>query len=203
MKSELYLLILHLSTFQPNSLENLWIQLPCEYASLCSRLQVKKTPTCLKIPDRSWNSGMLHCRKQENIIHTLSIDATSTQVRDNFQGAQHSTRQLFSLLKEDIKGNQRQEMVSYLIKDTFKVNGQATNSNHTSSHAVRKIDTSCLVHGRKRSSPQNSFSQFFRDFQGSFWVTVALLRLCVTAFLLSQPLMTNLTSILYKLKFSC
>lgn len=107
----------------------------------------------LKIQERSWNSGMLSCRKQKNIIHMLSTHATNTQVRDNFQGAQHSTHQLFSLLKGDIKGNQRQEMVSYLIKDTFKVNGQATDSNHASSHAGRKIDTSCLVHGRKRSSP--------------------------------------------------
>lgn len=140
----------------------------------------------LKIQERSWNSGMLSCRKQKNIIHMLSTHATNTQVRDNFQGAQHSTHQLFSLLKGDIKGNQRQEMVSYLIKDTFKVNGQATNSNHASSHAVRKIDTSCLVRGRKRSSPQNSFSQFFRDFQVSFGVTVAMLCLCVTAYLLPQ-----------------
>lgn len=108
------------------------------------------------------------------------------QVMDNFQGAQHSTHQIFSLLKGDIKGNQRQEMVSYLIKDTSKVNGQATNSNHASSHAVRKTDTSCLVRGRKRSSPQNSFSQLFRDFQVSFWVTVALLCLSVAAYLFPQ-----------------
>lgn len=129
---------------------------------------------------------MLSCRKQESIIHVLSSDATNTQVRDNFQGAQHSTRQLFSLLKGDIKGNQRQEMVSYLIKDTFKVNGQARNSNHASSHAVRKIDTSCLVHGRKRSSTWNSVSQFFRDFQVSFWMTVAMLCLFLAVYLFPQ-----------------
>lgn len=66
----------------------------------------------------------------------LSIDAKSTQVSDNFQRAKYPTHQLFSLLKGGVKGNQSKEMVSYLIKDTFKVNGQAANSNHASSHAA-------------------------------------------------------------------
>jgi len=79
---------------------------------------------------------MLSCRKPGKIIPTPSADAKSTQVSDHFQSAKYPTHQLFTLLKEGTKGNQSKEMVNYLIKDTFKVNGQATNSNHASSHAA-------------------------------------------------------------------
>lgn len=48
---------------------------------------------------------------------------------DNFQRAQYPTHQLLSLLNRGVEGNQSKEMIRFLMRGIFQVNGQTTNGN--------------------------------------------------------------------------